>query len=55
MQLLFLNFLMTPSDADYKASYAKSKLTSDIPEELLKKLHYNEEEIAQIKEELTGA
>lgn len=55
MQLLFLNFLMTPADTDYKIAYAKSKLTPEVPDELLKKLHYSDEEIAAIKKELTGA
>ncbi len=55
MQLLFLSFLMTPTDADYKVAYTKSKLTPEIPDELLKKLHYDAEEIAAIKKELTGA
>jgi len=55
MQLLFLSFLMTPTDTDYKTAYAKSKLTPDIPDELLKKLHYTDGEIAAIKKELTGA
>lgn len=50
-EVLFLNFLISPTDKEYRANYPRTR-APDIPDEILEALHYNPDEIKEIKKVL---
>lgn len=56
IEVLFLNFLMSPTIEEYKTAYREGKreeqAEEDFPKEELEELGYTKEEIEQIKEDL---
>jgi len=56
IELLFCNFLSSPTSDDYRESYYREKsaeaVVDSLPEEALKKMGYNEDDIKKIAEEV---
>lgn len=56
IEVLFLNFLMSPTIEEYKNAYREGKqeeqAEEDFPKEELEGMGYTEEEIEQIKQDL---
>lgn len=56
IELLFINFLRTPSEEDHKKIYAdiqkKEDIVDSMPRDVLKEMNYTDEDINQIAEEV---
>jgi len=53
-ELLFMSFLMLPSDEDYRKGYASKHRAPNVPDEILEKMGYDIKEIEEVKKELAG-
>lgn len=49
-EMLFLAFLVMPTDEQYKISYSKSRISSELPDEVLEEMGYEKEEIETIQQ-----